>query len=75
MSVLGYSVASSPEDDGDPSSDLLESAVEAFLEGKRDRTVMVRIDRHIPQEDFGEIFMSLSNIGAEIALVGIRREE
>lgn len=55
--------------------DLLEAAVQAFLEGQDERVVMVRIDRLVPQETFGEVFMSLSSVGAEIALVGTRKEE
>ncbi len=50
----------------------LESAVSALLHNREDRTVMLRIDRDRPYREYGEIMMALSEVGAEIALIGSR---
>ncbi|MDP8219597.1 MAG: biopolymer transporter ExbD [Candidatus Theseobacter exili] len=55
--------------------DNLKSEVEAYLSNKDDKTVMLKIDKKLKQEQFGDIFIELSKSGAEIALVGIKTNE
>jgi biopolymer transport protein ExbD len=50
--------------------DLLKSGVEALLDGAEKRVVMLKVDRDVPQENFGEVILELSKAGAELALVG-----
>ncbi len=52
--------------------DMLQLGVEALLEGKPDRLVMLKVDRNVPQEGFGKVILELSKAGAELALVGER---
>ncbi len=49
---------------------VLHRGVEALLEDRDDKIVMVKIDRSVPQESFGQVFLELSKAGAELALVG-----
>lgn len=55
--------------------DQLRSEVEAYLADKEDKTVMLKIDKKLKQEQFGDIFIELSKSGAEIALVGIKAND
>jgi len=55
--------------------DNLMSEVEAYISDKDDKTVMLKIDKKLKQEQFGDIFIELSKSGAEIALVGIKAGE
>jgi len=50
--------------------DILSRGVESLLEDRDDKVVMLKIDRNMPQEKFGEVFLELSKAGAELALVG-----
>lgn len=54
--------------------EMLESRVREELEGKKDRFVMLKIDRAIRQRSFGPVYMALSRAGAQIAPVG-RKEK
>ncbi len=53
----------------------LRGEVEAFIADKEDKTVMLKIDKNLKEEQFGDIFLELSNSGAEIALIGIKSNE
>jgi biopolymer transport protein ExbD len=56
---------------GSPCSmDILGRGVEALLANQDNKVVMLKIDRNVPQEKFGEVFLELSKAGAELALVG-----
>ena len=48
----------------------LRRGVEALLEDRDEKVVMLKIDRNVPQDTFGEVFLELSKAGAELALVG-----
>ena len=50
--------------------DLLKSGVEALLDGAANNVVMLKVDRSVPQENFGGVILELSKAGAELALVG-----
>jgi biopolymer transport protein ExbD len=50
--------------------DILSRGVEALLANQDNKVVMLKIDRNVPQEKFGEVFLELSKAGAELALVG-----
>jgi len=50
----------------------LRFEVEAYIADKDDKTVMLKIDKNLKQEQFGDVFLELSNSGAEIALIGIK---
>ncbi len=50
--------------------DILSRGVESLLANQDDKVVMLKIDRNVPQEKFGEVFLELSKAGAELALVG-----
>jgi biopolymer transport protein ExbD len=49
---------------------ILSSGVETLLANQDDKVVMLKIDRNVPQEKFGEVFLELSKAGAELALIG-----
>lgn len=53
----------------------LRNEVEVYISEKEDKTVMLKIDKNLKQEQFGDVFLQLSNSGAEIALVGIKSDE
>jgi len=50
--------------------DILSRGVEALLDGQEKKVVMLKIDRDVPQEKFGDVILELSKAGAELALVG-----
>ena len=50
--------------------DILGRGVETLLANQDNKVVMLKIDRNVPQEKFGEVFLELSKAGAELALVG-----
>jgi len=50
----------------------LKFEVESYIADKDDKTVMLKIDKNLKQEQFGDVFLELSNSGAEIALIGIK---
>ena len=49
---------------------LLENRMRHLLDTRKDKLVMVKIDKGVPQKQFGPILMALSKARAEIALVG-----
>ena len=55
--------------------EVLESGVAALLQDREDKTVMLKIDRGLPHEKYGPVFLSLSGAGAQIALVGTKTSE
>jgi len=52
--------------------DLLENGTEALLADRKEKVVMVKIDKDLPEEIFRPVLMALSKAGAEIALVGTK---
>lgn len=48
----------------------LESGVNALLQDKTEKLVMVKIDKSLTQSQFGPVLMALSNAGAEMIMVG-----
>lgn len=52
----------------------LEYDVAALLEGKEDKLVVLKVDRDLPHELYGPVFMALSGAGAEIGLMGEKIE-
>ena len=48
----------------------LEGKVKDLLEGRKDRTVMLKIDKGQQHRTYGPVFMALSNAEADIALIG-----
>lgn len=55
--------------------DLLDGGVEALLDGQDNRVVMLTIHRELPHDIYGDVFLKLSEAGAEIALVGVKKED
>ena len=55
--------------------ELLESGVQALVDGMEDKTVMLTIDKDLSHEVYGDVMLELSKAGAEIALVGVKDEE
>jgi len=51
---------------------LVENAVEALIEDKRDKTVTLRVDKDLPHGSYGSVIMALSRAGAEIAMIGTK---
>ncbi len=49
----------------------LDSGVSALLEGKKDKMVMVKIDKGLSHQQYGPVLKAVGGAGAEIALVGI----
>ena len=50
----------------------LKGGVQVLIEGSEDKMVMLKIDKRLSQKDFGKVFLSLSNAGAQIGLVGVK---
>ena len=48
----------------------LDTGVMALLEGKKDKIVMLKIDKALTQKRYGPVLLALSKAGAEIALIG-----
>lgn len=55
--------------------DALEPAVAALIEDNKTKKVTVKIDKNQIQQDFEGIFGSLSEAGAEIILLGEKKNE
>ncbi len=55
--------------------EMLEGAVSALIEGRDEKLVMLKIDKHLPHETYGPVLLALSRADAEIALVGEKSEE
>jgi len=55
--------------------DLLDSGVEALLAAQENKVVMLTIHRELPHDIYGDVFLKLSEAGAEIALVGVKKED
>ncbi|GAF94231.1 unnamed protein product, partial [marine sediment metagenome] len=49
---------------------ILEEGVSALLAEREDKVVMLKIDKDVPNQTYGPVFLALSKAGAEIALVG-----
>ncbi len=57
--------------DGDEMSvGIVESTVRGLLEGRKEREVMVRIDKKLKQKDYGPVLLALSKTDANMSLVG-----
>ena len=54
--------------------DLLTSGVEALLDAQDNKVVMLTVHRELPHDVYGAVFLKLSEAGAEIALVGEKKE-
>ncbi|OGV53077.1 MAG: hypothetical protein A2X49_17230 [Lentisphaerae bacterium GWF2_52_8] len=54
----------SPED--------LRLAVERLVMDKKDKVVMLKVDRNIKESEFGPILVSLSKAGVKIAMIGTK---
>jgi biopolymer transport protein ExbD len=48
----------------------LDTGVMTLLEGKKEKVVMLKIDKALVQKQYGPVLMALSKAGAEIALIG-----
>ena len=55
--------------------DLLDSGVETLLAGQDNKVVMLTVHRELPHDVYGDVFLKLSEAGAEIALIGEKRED
>ena len=55
--------------------DLLARGVEALLDAQDNKVVMLTVHRELPHDVYGEVFLKLSEAGAEIALVGEKKED
>jgi biopolymer transport protein ExbD len=55
--------------------DLLDGGVEALLDGQDNKVVMLTVHRELPHNVYGPLFLKLSEAGAEIALVGVKKED
>lgn len=53
----------------------LESAVAAIIQDQTDKRVTVKIDRDLPQEEFGPVLAALAEAGADIVMLGEREVE
>ncbi len=52
----------------------LQSLVEEELDNRDDKTVLLKIDRKLVQNQYADVFIALSKAGAELALVGLEEE-
>jgi biopolymer transport protein ExbD len=55
--------------------DLLDGGVKALLEGEDNKVVMLTVHRELPHDVYGPVFLKLSEAGAEIALIGEKKED
>jgi biopolymer transport protein ExbD len=55
--------------------DLLDGGVEALLAGQDNKVVMLTVHRELAHNVYGQVFLKLSEAGAEIALVGEKGDE
>jgi biopolymer transport protein ExbD len=55
--------------------DLLDRGVRALLEDQDNKVVMLTVHRELPHDVYGAVFLKLSEAGAEIALVGEKKED
>jgi len=51
---------------------LLQNIIDPLIRDRRDKTVMLRVDRNLQADDFRPALLALSKAGAEIALIGSR---
>jgi len=56
-------------------AEAVEADVSALLADRDDKTVMLKVDKHITQEKYGPVIMGLSRANATIALVGTQVRE
>lgn len=56
------------------SPEALESQVKSLTAAKNDKRVKLRVDKDLPQEKYGPVFLALSRAGVEIALVGTEKK-
>ncbi len=56
------------------SSDALENQVKSLVAAKSDKRVKLRVDKDLPQEKYGPVFLALSRAGVEISLVGMEKK-
>jgi biopolymer transport protein ExbD len=55
--------------------DLLADGVGALLDDQDNKVVMLTVHRELAHDVYGEVFLKLSEAGAEIALVGVKKED
>ena len=55
--------------------ELLESGVRALIADAASKSVMLTVHRELTHDNFGDVFLRLSEAGAEIALIGTKSEE
>jgi biopolymer transport protein ExbD len=55
--------------------DLLDRGVDLLLDGQDNKVVMLTVHRELPHDVYGAVFLKLSEAGAEIALVGEKKED
>ena len=55
--------------------DLLAGGVEALLDAQDNKVVMLTVHRELAHDVYGDAFLKLSEAGAEIALVGVNKED
>jgi biopolymer transport protein ExbD len=55
--------------------DLLAGGVEALLDAQDNKVVMLTVHRELAHGVYGDVFLKLSEAGAEIALVGEKKED
>ncbi len=57
------------------SIDILQTGVEAALQGSKKKEVMLKIDKDLQEQDFQPVLMALSKAGATIKLTGDKRNK
>ncbi len=55
-------------------AELIENSIEALLDDKKDKLVLLKVDKDVPHEKYGGIVLSLSKAGADIAMVGQKQD-
>lgn len=48
----------------------LESGINALLQDKTEKIVMLKVDKGLVQSEFGPVMMAISTAGAEVIMVG-----
>ena len=57
------------------STTMLESAVRALLAGKKQRIIMLKVDKDLPEQQFFPVLLAISDAEAQIALIGEKPSE
>ena len=54
---------------------MLESAIRALLADKKQRIVMLKVDKDLPEKQFFPVLLAISDADTQIAILGEKQSE